>query len=244
MKIFISWSGEMSRELGEVLRNWLPSVLQILQPYFTPSDIEKGTRWSNFIAKELEESRIGIFCLTSENLNSPWLMFEAGAISKVVGKSFVCPILFDLKYDDVTGPLAQFQLTSFEKKDIGKLIGTINGTTGKYKLPYNTLESVFEMWWPKLEAQGNDIIQKYVIKAERQEKSEREELLKDVLSLTQMISKESQRREEIYSNEQNLEILKSLADLPPINNALRSIFEKRGSRFDKSTISQWIKEIK
>ena len=84
MKIFISWSGDLSKELGEAFRNWIPSVLQVIKPYFTPNDIEKGARWSSDIAGELEESKVGIFCLTRDNIKSQWMMFEAGAISKTV----------------------------------------------------------------------------------------------------------------------------------------------------------------
>jgi hypothetical protein len=39
---------------------------------------------ANEISKELEQSKIGIIAMTEENLTSPWIMFEAGAISKVV----------------------------------------------------------------------------------------------------------------------------------------------------------------
>jgi hypothetical protein len=63
----------------------------------------------------LEESKIGILFLTNENLQAPWLMFEAGALSKRIGDSKVCPILFGLKATDVTDPLAQFQLARIEE---------------------------------------------------------------------------------------------------------------------------------
>lgn len=81
-KVFISWSGELSNRLAEALRQWLPAVLQFVKPYFTPSDIEKGARWGSDILSELSESDIGIICLTKENQNMPWILFEAGAISK------------------------------------------------------------------------------------------------------------------------------------------------------------------
>ena len=90
MKVFISWSGDLSRELGEALREWLPSVIQSVKPFFTPNDIEKGARWGKDIANELESSSVGIFCITKENLSKPWLMFEAGALSKNLDASKVC----------------------------------------------------------------------------------------------------------------------------------------------------------
>ena len=62
-KVFISWSGELSRKLGEALRTWLPASLQYVKPYFSPEDIEKGTKWNTEIAKELETSNVGVICL-------------------------------------------------------------------------------------------------------------------------------------------------------------------------------------
>ena len=87
MRVFISWSGDTSKRLAEALRDWLPGVLQAVKPYFTPNDIEKGTRWSGEIAGELEKASFGLFCLTRDNINSPWMMFEAGALSKHVDKA-------------------------------------------------------------------------------------------------------------------------------------------------------------
>ena len=134
MKVFISWSGELSRRLGEILRTWLPGTLQYVKPYFTPEDVEKGARWNTEIAKELNESSIGIFCLTAENLNSSWLMFEAGALSKQIDRSHICPILFGIDNADLKGPLVQFQSTLFHKKDMLKLIHTVNNCCKENRL--------------------------------------------------------------------------------------------------------------
>lgn len=70
MKIFISWSGDKSNKIANAFRTWLPSTIQMIKPYYTPADIEKGARWNNEISKELESSEIGIFCITKESLNS------------------------------------------------------------------------------------------------------------------------------------------------------------------------------
>lgn len=157
MKIFISWSGELSKQLGEAIKDWIPSVIQSVDPYFTPSDIDKGSRWSVDIANELESSKVGIICLTKDNLESGWVLFEGGALSRQLEKSYVCPILFGITNTDVSGPLKQFQTTEFEKHDMLKLLNTINQLTDA-KLPQKNLETTFEKWWPDLNTRIESIL--------------------------------------------------------------------------------------
>jgi hypothetical protein len=71
MKVFISWSGQRSAAVADALRYWLPKVIQALEPWMSADDIEKGTRWRSGLASELEQSSVGIICLTRENLNCP-----------------------------------------------------------------------------------------------------------------------------------------------------------------------------
>ena len=84
MKVFISWSGEKSHKIANILREWMPCVIQSIKPYVSSKDIDKGARWSTDIAKELEDSYFGIICVTKSNINAPWINFEAGALSKAV----------------------------------------------------------------------------------------------------------------------------------------------------------------
>lgn len=195
-KVFISWSGELSKKLAEEVRLWLPGVLQFVKPYFTPNDIEKGTRWSTEIASELESSNAGIICLTKDNLNKPWILFEAGALSKNFGKANVCTILFNLDSADFTGPLTSFQATKFDKTDFKKLLTTINNTGGESKLESAVLNDVFEMWWPKLETKIKGILSSHINEGEDNLRSERE-ILEEVLELTRMNAKRLPRRGEV-----------------------------------------------
>ncbi len=204
MKVFISWSGNMSKELAEALRTWIPAVIQQVKPYFTPNDIEKGTRWSTDIAGELNDSKIGIICLTKDNLEKPWVMFEAGALSKQLDSSYVCPILFDIDSSDIKGPLVQFQATPFNKIEVKKLMTTINNLLGENKLESTILTEVFDMWWPKLEEEIKAIIEKYKEDGSPAEsiRSERE-IIEEILALTRMSVKRTRSNKENQSLNNN-----------------------------------------
>jgi hypothetical protein len=192
MKIFLSWSGDLSRELAEALRDWFPGVIQSVRPFFTPNDIEKGARWSKDIAHELEQSSFGIFCITKQNLVKPWIMFEAGALSKSIDAANVCPILFGVDNADLEGPLVQFQASTFSEADFKKLVKTINAKLGDQKLDDAVLTNVFEMWWPKLSHKVNEILSRYNDVGDASEsgsvRSERE-ILEEILELTRLNSK-------------------------------------------------------
>ncbi|MCW9014216.1 MAG: TIR domain-containing protein [Gammaproteobacteria bacterium] len=156
--IFISWSGEKSKKLAQCFKDWLPSVIQATKPYFSPEDIEKGSRWNSGISKKLEETKVGLICLTKNNVEAPWIIFEAGALSKSIEHSRVIPILFGLEASDVKGPLAQFQSSRFEKLEIKRIVKTINKSITESQLEEKVLEKVFEKWWPDLEEKINKVL--------------------------------------------------------------------------------------
>lgn len=192
MKVFISWSGSNSKKLAEAIRDWLPTVLQLIKPYFTPSDIEKGTRWSTDIAKELESSKVGILCITRDNLHSDWVMFEAGALSKSLDKAHVCPVLFGIHNTDLAGPLKQFQTTEFNKEDFKKLVAVINNKMDENKLVPKVLDSVFEKWWPELETKVTAILAELDGDSQEPIRSERD-LLEEILELSRMTLRGTRR---------------------------------------------------
>lgn len=124
MKVFLSWSGARSKALAELLHTWLPQVIQAVEPWMS-SEMEKGQKWSPEVANRLSETRFGLLCLTRENLSAPWLLFEAGALSKTPD-AYLWTFLHGISPIDVEQPLAQFQHTIGEKNDVRKLIHTIN----------------------------------------------------------------------------------------------------------------------
>lgn len=150
MKVFLSWSGQLSKLVAEQLREWLPNVIQKLEPWLSSEDIGKGARWSAHVASELVASKAGIICVAADNHVAPWLNFEAGAISNSVGPAMVCTLLIGMKPTDLAGPLTQFQATVISEPDIKRLVVSLNRALEKDALPDKKLDEAFEVWWPRL----------------------------------------------------------------------------------------------
>ena len=151
MKVFISWSGERSLAIAKAMRDWLPRVIHLIEPWMSESDADKGIRWEQRIGLELEQTSCGIFCLTPENLDSRWLNFEAGAIAKSVAKSYVLTYLFDLKPTNIQGPLSSFNHTIADREQTRSLIHTLNRALESQSLREEIVNDSFEMYWPRLE---------------------------------------------------------------------------------------------
>lgn len=152
MKVFISWSGPTSRAMAQYLREWLPLVIQTIEPFMSDEDVYKGARWANDISAALEGTDFGILCVLRSNTASPWLNFEAGALSKSIGTSRVIPLLFDLKPAEMSGPLVQFQATTCDRGEIRKLVDSLNQAEDKPFLDDRRLTRLFDQFWPDMES--------------------------------------------------------------------------------------------
>ena len=156
MKIFISWSGERSEALAKALREWFPLVLHYVDPWLSQSDIGAGERWSIEIAKELEGCNFGVICVSRENLTSPWILFEAGALAKSMQDGRVIPLLLDLDFKEISGPLAQFQAKKADLIGMRELVGSLNKAASA-PVPDAQLDKLFPALWGDLEKQINGI---------------------------------------------------------------------------------------
>ncbi len=149
--VFLSWSGPTSKAIAEAWRKYLPFIIQAAKPWMSSEDIPKGSTWFSDLTGQLKGIRIGIICITPDNLLSPSIHFEAGALSKTVSDtSFVCPYLFDVKDSDLKFPLANFQTTKARCDDTKRLALNLNKAL-QAGLTQEQVTTLFDKFWPDFE---------------------------------------------------------------------------------------------
>ena len=225
MKVFLSWSGERSRQVADLLDDWLQCVLQAVDPWMSSKDIDRGALWFSEISDQLADTAVGVVCLTKENRNKPWILFESGALAKGISSNRVCTFLIDLKPTDVENPLAQFNHTKPNKNSLWELVRTINSTLEEKKLKEKILEKVFETYWPEFDKNFKKII-KDTPEGEVIETRSENDLLVDVLSSIRTMD----RRMRHMENQNNHSIDRDLDDARMTAPAARRLIDTRLSK--------------
>jgi hypothetical protein len=141
-------------------------------------DIQAGARWGSDLGGKLETCNFGIICLTPESLESHWLTFEAGALSKSIKESRVIPYRFQLHASDVGPPLSQFQGVDANEEGTFKLILSINEALGNPLLDEEKTRLAFSVWWPTLRKTLDEI----PLTAQREIRSDRA-ILEEILEI-------------------------------------------------------------
>ncbi|MFJ6655265.1 TIR domain-containing protein [Streptomyces sp. NPDC091377] len=234
MKIFLSWSGERSRQVAESLKSWLPDVIQEIDPWVSTQDIAKGGRGIKEITHELAATDFGIVCITPENEASKWINFEAGSLAKQFEIAHVVPFLVDMKIADLTGPLSQFQATVGESRDdVRKLVEDINRSSTVRMVAEDRLERSFTRSWPELERAIQDIRRSPLREGVRNsvERSEAE-MLEEILLL---VRKQEYRQEDMEGKATQIKEKLSRGRRISEDEFIISSFEKIGWKVIRSS---------
>jgi len=195
MIVFLSWSGERSRKLARALHPWLPLMLQAIRPWMSEQDVDAGQRWGSEIAVRLQEANFGIICVTPENREAPWLLFESGALAKAIDSARVVPVLFGLGKADLQWPLAQFQAVEANMEGILALVTAVNASLGEARIPTSALGTTYNALWPNLRAALKEIPDGATTNepAKRDNREILEEILESTRGVQRMVTVASSR---------------------------------------------------
>jgi len=148
MQIFISWSGKTSYRAAVLIRDFIHSQFPVLEPWVSADDIRHGSRWSPDLIKILNQITYCILCLDPSNHQSQWLNFELGAIAKTIGKSSIKVFLFELRPNELRGPMTQYQPVKVEKHDFQRLLEDIQAHFPHIEITQDELTAKLDAAWP------------------------------------------------------------------------------------------------
>ena len=147
------------------------------------------------IGAHLDASNYGIILVTRENQQKPWVMFEAGALSKLVtDDARVVPLLVDLSAGELLPPLGHFQARKLDGVDVRRIVEDLNALRESAKLSEAQLQATFEAFWPKLEAAVADVVARERAKAQGVPPAKRadHEVLEEVLTTVRGLARDVQ----------------------------------------------------
>jgi hypothetical protein len=146
--IFISWAGKASHEVAKSLKDWIPLVFGGVNCWVSSYDLPSGKLWTTELFEQLELSNVGIVVITLENMESPWILFEAGALSKNLKISRVIPYLVGIRKSELRGPFAQFQAIEADRDGTKHLIHSIREFCQSSESEV-VVNHRFHAFWPK-----------------------------------------------------------------------------------------------
>ena len=242
MKVFLSWSGQRSKEVANLLSDWLCCVIQASRPWISTRDLDRGSLWFGEINDQLKDTTVGIICLTQENKTRPWILFEAGALAKGLSTSRVCTLLVDLEPKDIEDPLAQFNHTFPTRESVLGLVKTLNSTLASNGLDNRILEQVFDTYWPQFEKRFADILSS----TEAQPPSKprpKEDVLGEILENTRLLNSRIRRLEHETERSRMREMEMPINVIPEEAIAMAKagmpiemLLDRFGNRIPKSTL--------
>lgn len=234
MDVFISWSGKSSKILAQALATYFPIIIQDINTFIS-NEINKGTIWNDEIGSKLKTTSFGIICLTPDNLEQPWLLFEAGAISVNTDNedgngAHVATLLLNMQTSDIEYPLAQFQATLCRQDDIKKLLIDINNLTAK-PIEEKALFQLFDKFWPDIESEINDAIKHIGVNSAVTSKRTQDEILDELVDNGRL----NQRAISLI-----IDLLTNIdTNTSPKKNSLRSLMNTSQSNILRNSMSNF-----
>jgi hypothetical protein len=144
------------------------------------------------IMKGMQSVRVGLVILTPENLDKPWLHYEAGYLTQYIlsGQGLVSPVLVNVKPSALNGPLANLNVTEFTKPKFEKLVKDINKKLTS-PVDESTLMAVFDVFWGKLQAQVTESVARARRSVSLDKPFDQEKVLNQILTTVRQLAARS-----------------------------------------------------
>ena len=159
-KIFISWSGSVTNNFAMGLKKIIEETIfpdLNVECFVSNVDIASGTDWWTSISSELKCCRLGILCLSNENIYAPWIFYEAGGMASRDVPTI--PLLVGCEVDSLEkSPLGGKQCVNFENQtEFIKMTADINHHFNDL-LPSSIVKQIAEKGYDELNRDLSSVI--------------------------------------------------------------------------------------
>jgi len=165
LHVMISWSGAKSKAIALTLTEWIECVVPGVEVWISADDIAVGKAWFSQLMDVLERAQVCIICVTDDNVSSPWIYYEAGAIAAngqrvIDDKPLICSYLASVDTKHILpSPLGQFQWAAATKEDTWRMVQEINRLLAHAAHNEDLLRTAFSAKWPPFKRRINGIMQ-------------------------------------------------------------------------------------
>lgn len=199
--IFVSWSGDKSKAIAEVLKEYLEACFQKVEVFFS-KDIPSGRKFLDEIGQTLEAAVAAVVVVTPDNANSQWLNFEAGAIGNAKGpggknKKVICLLVGYKSEGDYAGPLSQFQNVLLDDAGMSDLIVSLAADVG---VDTTRFASLFKNEWESRKTAFEEL-RDQTSHSGKTRRSDRE-YLEEILTLTRHMAQD--RNDSAHGNRKRI----------------------------------------
>jgi len=150
IRLFLSWSGNRSKELASIFKKYITDLFPDSDIYYSGDEIRGGEKWRTNIESGLNNRNFSIIFLTESNLQSKWIYFEAGALSKSLPTTKIQPFLYGLKVGSISEPLSSYQARELDRNSILQTLYDIN-SLNIHPVSQDILDRNFNRLWSEME---------------------------------------------------------------------------------------------
>lgn len=169
--VFISCTKNLSRECAKVLRDWIKYVSNTDTPLLSSRTNDKVGYWLSDHSDDLIDIKTGIVCISKDNINSPWLVFELGALISRLGKNNVFTFLIDVDPEELEMPFSLVDSIRPNKEGMRKLLYALNFELGVKGLHKRILDQLFDACWPWFEENFNHKLTSFAVNLSERQKA-------------------------------------------------------------------------
>ncbi len=229
-RIFISWSLDQGRQLATLTKEWIESIFMTQKCFVSSEDICGGTDWWDEIKKSLDFASVGIFCITDDNKDRPWILYEAGRIAGRLKGKGVIPMVFGISAIPPDNPLAKHQarFCNKGKAQYLKVLEDINNylpAEGKIRKK-DWIKKQFDQSWEEYGPRFEEVIGKLNENKQESQKEYKSEK-KQVSSGRMILEQKVEQRQVQMEEEGNLGNNTQQSLLPSVANAAHKLEQRR-----------------